>query len=92
MLICLDMKQKLIRMRVMKIIIKDRKFGQENYECNVYIDGEKQDTSGGRNKEINCEKACEVKIEYINKILNKEIELVKGIFKNYGIEKGDVVK
>ena len=38
----------------MKVIIKDRKLGQENYECNVYIDGEKQDITTGRNKEINC--------------------------------------
>lgn len=64
----------------MKIIIKDRKYEQENYECNVYIDGEKQDTSGGINKEINCQKACEVKIEYINKILKEKNVAVLGVF------------
>lgn len=64
----------------MKIIIKDRKFGQENYECKVYIDGEKQDTSGGRNKEINCQKACEVKIEYINKVIKEKYIAIMGLF------------
>ena len=32
----------------MKISIKDKIFGQGNYECNVYIDGVKQDVGSGR--------------------------------------------
>lgn len=64
----------------MKIIFKDRKFGQENYECDVYIDGVKQDTSGGRNKEINCQKAYEVKIEYKNNILKEKKIVIMGLF------------
>ena len=64
----------------MKISIKDKIFGQENYECNVYIDGVKQDVGSGRYKEFYCSKSSEVKIEYINNILKEKQIGIIGLF------------
>lgn len=64
----------------MKITIKDRKFGQENYECNVFIDGVKQEGGHGRHKEITCSESCEVRIEYINKTLREKHIALMGLF------------
>lgn len=52
----------------MRIIIKDKEMGTDNYDCNIYIDGYKKVLQQNRKEDmvVECPNECSIVVEYKN--------------------------